>query len=284
MFISPMLLEEEREEPFDDDRYIFEPKIDGHRMILSLVDGKVQMYTQHHNSCTRQYPELFNVPVKPGFDVVLDGEVGYLNPDTCRFEFETLMERFKLSKEPKIREGRLRLPVKYFVFDILFAGGVDVRSWPLIERKALLDEMLTENEFYKKVMRVNRDGSALFDAIKTLSLEGIVGKRKDSPYISGLNDQWLKVMNYQYENVPIIGYRKKHFALLAQMNDEAPDRIELALPGVLRRDFHKAAEEIRTGEDRHFVYIQPQIRARLRYRNWNKSGLLRLPEFVDFVV
>ncbi|MCQ6559739.1 ATP-dependent DNA ligase [Paenibacillus mendelii] len=283
MFITPMLLEE-REEPFDDDRYIFEPKIDGHRMILSLIDGKVQMYTRHHNNCTRQYPELFNVPVKPDCDVVLDGEVGYMNPETGRFEFEHLMERFKQSKEPKIREGRLRLPVRYFVFDVLFAGGEDVRSWPLVERKALLEEILTENEFYKKVMRINRDGSALFDVIKSLSLEGIVAKRKDSRYVSGPSDGWLKVMNYQYENVPIIGYRKKHFALLAQINDGTPGRIELSLPAVLRREFHRAANEIQTGEDRHFVYIQPQIQARLRYRNRNHNGMLRLPEFVDFVV
>ncbi|UVI28601.1 ATP-dependent DNA ligase [Paenibacillus spongiae] len=283
MFISPMLLEEQ-EEPFDDDRYLFEPKIDGHRMIVSLMNGKVQMYTKHNNICTGQYPELFHVPVKPGCDVVLDGEVGYMNPDTGLFEFDTLLERFKQRKGPKILEGRLKWPVRYFVFDILHADGADVRGLPFVERMALLDDILTENEYYKKIIRVNGRGKVLFEAIQQLNLEGIVAKRKDSLYASGQTAGWMKIMNYQYENVPIVGYRKKHFALLGQVTDQPEGRIELAMPAVLRRSFHSTAKGMITGEDRNYIYMEPQIRACIRYRSKNKNGLPRAPEFVDLII
>jgi len=57
MFISPMLLETVQA-AFSDDNYIYEPKIDGHRLILSHINGQTRLYTRHNNDCTRQYPEL----------------------------------------------------------------------------------------------------------------------------------------------------------------------------------------------------------------------------------
>ena len=92
MFIQPMLLGK-REEPFDDDRYVFQPKIDGHRLILSRTSGHVRLYTRHNNEVTRQYPELHNVPVDGCADIVLDGEVARLD-ETGWVDFEAIMERF----------------------------------------------------------------------------------------------------------------------------------------------------------------------------------------------
>jgi DNA ligase-1 len=57
MFISPMLLET-AVGPFSHSEYIFEPKVDGHRLIYSQQSGNVRLYTRHNNDCTQQYPEL----------------------------------------------------------------------------------------------------------------------------------------------------------------------------------------------------------------------------------
>ncbi|MGG1600355.1 ATP-dependent DNA ligase, partial [Paenibacillus naphthalenovorans] len=57
MFISPMLLAT-APEAFSHEDYVFEPKIDGHRLILSRTGGQTRLYTRHNNDCTRQYPEL----------------------------------------------------------------------------------------------------------------------------------------------------------------------------------------------------------------------------------
>ncbi|OKP92272.1 hypothetical protein A3842_02550 [Paenibacillus sp. P3E] len=78
MFISPMLLQTAAG-PFSNSNYIFEPKIDGHRLIYSQQDGKVRLYTRHNHECTRQYPEL-QIPLSD--DVILDGEVACVDPAT----------------------------------------------------------------------------------------------------------------------------------------------------------------------------------------------------------
>jgi DNA ligase-1 len=58
MFIAPMLLETAKSS-FDSPDHIFEPKIDGHRLILSRQNGLTRLYTRHNNDCTRQYPEMY---------------------------------------------------------------------------------------------------------------------------------------------------------------------------------------------------------------------------------
>lgn len=282
MFIQPMLLEK-IEKPFDDARYIFEPKIDGHRLLLTLTNGVVQLYTRHGNDVTKQYPELHNVPVNCP-DIVLDGEVAYTNPTTGAIEFETVMERFRLNKAPKIREAMKRLPVQYYVFDVLSVNNKDVRGKTFLERRSILNEVLTENNYYRKVLQVDGTGVALFETIKDHQLEGIVAKRKDSRYVSRRSSNWQKIINYQYAEVVIAGYRKNQFGWLAHYEGQSVGIIELAVPTAHKKAFFNVAKSIVTGEDRDYVYLQPQIKAKVRFRNWYKSGMLRTPEFVDFVL
>lgn len=282
MFISPMLLEK-REAPFNDERYLFEPKIDGHRLILSLQNGSVRLYTRHNNDVTQQYPELHSVPVNAS-SVVLDGEVAYVNPDTGAVEFETVMERFKMAKDTRIRAASAKLPVHYFVFDVLRYNGEDIRHRPLVDRKLLLDEILANNSFYSRVIHVDGSGSSLFNLIQERGLEGIVAKRKDSVYVGRRSSDWLKIINYQYADVEISGYRKDQFGWLASHGGRPAGLIELAVPSMHKKAFYGVAKTIMTGEDKNFVYVQPRIKARVRFRNWTKGGLLRNPEFVDFIV
>ncbi|TCM89619.1 DNA ligase-1 [Paenibacillus sp. BK033] len=281
MFMAPMLLEK-REQPFEDERFIFEPKIDGHRLILSYSDGSVRLYTRHNNEVTRQYPELHDVPIDAD-EAVLDGEVAYVNPQTGAVEFETVMERFMMTKPQRINDGRTRLPVHFFAFDILRYNGEDVRNQPLTERKALLDAILTNTAHFSRVLSVDGSGIALFNTIKERKLEGIVAKRKDSVYVGRRSDNWLKVINYEYADVHIAGYRKDNFGWLAHYNGRPAGIIELAVPAAHRKAFYGVAQSIVTGEDHEYVYVQPRIKARVRFRNWTKKGYLRTPEFVSFV-
>lgn len=72
---------EKRESPFNDNRYVFEPKIDGYRMIISIQNRDVRLYTCHHNDVTRNYPELLDVAIADDSDAVFDGEVVYQSGD-----------------------------------------------------------------------------------------------------------------------------------------------------------------------------------------------------------
>jgi len=282
MFIEPMLLEK-IEKPFNDARYIFEPKIDGHRLILTLTNGVVRLYTRHGNDVTKQYPELHNVPVNC-HDVVLDGEVAYTNLSTGAVEFDSVMERFRTTKAMKIRDIMKRLPVHYYVFDVLSINNEDIRSRPLLDRKAILNEILTENNYYRKVLQVDGAGVALFETIMAHQLEGIVAKRKDSRYVSWRSNDWQKIINYQYADVVIAGYRKSQFGWLAHYDGRPVGVIELAVPAAHRKAFYKISQNLVLSEDRNFIYLQPRIKARVRFRNWHKSGMLRSPEFVSFVL
>jgi DNA ligase-1 len=283
MFIAPMLLEK-REKPFDDERYIFEPKIDGHRLILSMENGIVRLFTRHNNEVTRQYPELHNVPIEDNSDVVLDGEVACLNPESGSIEFEMVMERFMKKKPMTIMEAVARQPVHYFVFDILRYKGEDLRGLPLLERKKILEKVLTANNFISPLMRVDDTGVLLFKAIQQKKLEGIVAKKKGSKYVGRRDASWIKIINYTYAEVQIAGYRKNQFGWLLKYQEKAVGVLELAVPSSHKKAFYGVSKGLVTGEDRAFVYVEPSIKARVRFRNWTRAGMLRTPEFVDFVI
>ncbi len=283
MFIAPMLLEK-KETPSDDERYLFEPKIDGHRLILSMENGIVRLYTRHNNEVTRQYPELHNVPIEVNTDVVLDGEVACLNPENGLIEFELIMERFMKKKPMAIMEAAVRQPVHFFVFDILRYKGEDLRGKPLMERKMLLEKVLSANNFMSPLMRVDDTGISLFEAIREKKLEGIVAKKKNSKYVGRRDANWIKIINYNYAEVQIIGYRKNQFEWLLQHRGRNVGVLELAVPSSHKKAFYGVSKGLVTGEDRNFVYVQPNIAARVRFRNWTRAGMLRTPEFVDFVV
>jgi DNA ligase-1 len=283
MFLPPMLLEK-RENPFDDERYLFEPKIDGHRLILSMENGDVRLFTRHNNEVTMQYPELNNVSVEDNSDVVLDGEVACLNPDSGSIEFEMVMERFMMKKPMRIQEAVIRQPVHFFVFDILRYKGEDLRSLPLIERKMLLEQVLSANNFISPLMRVEDTGVSLFEAIREKQLEGIVAKKKTSKYVGRRDANWIKIINYTYAEVKIVGYRKNQFGWLLQHRNRAVGILEFAVPSSHKKAFYGVAKALVTSEDRDFVYIEPKLNARVRFRNWTRAGMLRTPEFVEFII
>lgn len=89
-FLPPILLTK-REEPFDDPRYLFEPKIDGHRQELSVQDGHLSLFTRHETLYTPQYPELYDLTLANVSDALLVGEVARMDPVTGAVYFESIM-------------------------------------------------------------------------------------------------------------------------------------------------------------------------------------------------
>ncbi|MFC5402950.1 ATP-dependent DNA ligase [Cohnella soli] len=284
MFFEPMLLEK-RESPFDDERFLYEPKIDGHRNILSM-DGKVRLFTRHHNDVTSQYPELHDVPIDDTTDLVLDGEVACLDQETGTIDFGLIQQRSKMQKDIAIRQAMIQQPVHYYVFDILRYRGRDLRALPLTERKQILQQVLKPNQYFSNVMSVPGTGIALFDVIREKQLEGIVAKRKTSKYVGRRSSSWIKIINYAYDIVQISGYRKNQFGWLLSKHGRYVGFLEYStlVPENHRRAFYSKAQGLITREDQDFVFLDPRINARVRFRNWTRAGMLRTPEFVDFVV
>ncbi|WP_150274270.1 ATP-dependent DNA ligase [Paenibacillus tepidiphilus] len=286
MFISPMLLQT-AQGPFSHSNYIFEPKVDGHRLIFSQQMGNVRLYTRHDNDCTRQYPEL-QLPFEE--DIILDGEVACVNPATGVSDFEAVMSRFQARRPDKIQQLKATLPVYYAIFDVLQYRGQDLRSLPLMQRKQILAGLKLPSGSFGIVPFVESAGEALFEQIEVRGMEGVVGKRKNSVYETGRRSYaWQKVINWTYAEVYITGYRKQEFGWLAAVPSPSGKLrpagiIEFGASPLHKQAFRGVAGQLVTGEDKEFVHLEPRVRAKVRMRNWTKSGMLRSPVFTEFVI
>jgi DNA ligase 1 len=225
------MLLQRSEQPFDDELYITELKLDGIRLILSKFDNKVQLYTRHNNEVTAKIPELLSIDIPNG--TVLDGEI--IVTDTAgKQDFVAMMSRFQ-SKCNILIDGTL----SYAVFDIIQYSGQSLTGRTLLERKQLLEDVIEQNtSLITKVKFLEGHGSAYFELVQQQGLEGIVLKRKDSHYEVGKRSQaWLKVINYQYEDVLITGLRKGEFGLLLSFLDGKPAGVMEFMPQVKRSTY-----------------------------------------------
>lgn len=285
MFISPMLLETVPG-PFSHSDFIFEPKVDGHRLIFSQQSGNVRLYTRHNNDCTRQYPELV-LPFDS--DIILDGEVACTDPETGLDDFEAVMSRFSTRQHSKVQQLTRTLPVTFAIFDILQYKGQDLRKLPLMERKAILHSLSLPSSSFGVVPHIEGAGKELFAQIELMGMEGVVGKKKDSQYSSIRSREWRKVINWSYADVFITGYKKAEFGWLASVRDTSG---KLRPAGIIehgpspnhKQAFRGVCQQLVTGEDKDHVYLEPKVQARVKMRNWTKSGLLRIPVFIEFIL
>lgn len=285
MFISPMLLAT-APSPFSHSDYIFEPKVDGHRLIFSQDAGTIRLYTRHNNDCTSQYPEL-HLPFAD--DIILDGEIACVDPETGISDFESVMTRFQAKKADKIQQLTKTLPVTFVIFDILHFKRQDLRELPLMERKAILSTLELPSPSFGVVPYIEGAGEDLFEQIRSWGMEGMVGKRMKSKYVSKRSESWKKVINWSYAEVLLTGYRKDEFGWLTAIMDGSgklqPTGIIEHGPGPIeKKAFYGVSKGIISGEDKNFVYLEPRIRAEVKMRNWTKSGLLRSPVFNKFLL
>ena len=273
MFISPMLLHKS-ELPFNDDSFITELKLDGFRTIWTKFENKVKIYTRHNNEITSMFPELVNLPLPNG--TVLDGEI-IVTDNQGRPDFEAVMERFKSRKSGH--------NISFSVFDIIYFNGEKITNFPLIERKEILEEVIPEDTpLLNKVKWIEGSGVQYFELIKQHDLEGIVQKKANSKYqINKRSHDWLKVINYKYDNVYISGLRKDEFGLLLNFeNGKYAGLMEFVTPQG-RKEFYKQYRDFIVEENDKYIYLNPQLKAKVKYRNLTKNGLLRIPSFVEWL-
>lgn len=281
MFVSPMLLRK-IDEPFDDNQWLSELKLDGIRFLYSSMEG-VKFYTRHNNEVTDRFPELNSNEIPKG--TILDGEIIQADSEG-KPDFEELMSRFQTKNLNKIKSLSQGKPITYCVFDIIYHQGKKVTNLPLVERKALLDEIIPDGlPRITKTLSIEGKGKALFRSIQEQNLEGVVLKKKDSKYEIGKRSAfWLKVINYQYTTVSITGFRKLEFGWLLQFQDGRPAGILELVPTEARKAVYQVSRMVPVKETKDFVYFpNDSLQCRIKYRTLTKSGMLRIPVFIDFV-
>ncbi len=180
-FVEPQLAEL-LEKPPSGSGWVHEIKFDGYRMQLRIQRGEASLLTRSGLDWSAKFPEIVAAGAKLA-DGIIDGEVVALDAEGAP-SFSALQAAISDGKTSKLI---------YFAFDRLFTGEGDLRSLPLAERKASLEEMLkAAPATIRYVEHFGTDGASVLDSASRMGLEGIVSKRLDAPYRSGRSDSWGK--------------------------------------------------------------------------------------------
>lgn len=263
------------DEPIDND-WLTELKFDGIRLILSKHDGTTRLYTRHKTEITNRFPELCANEIDDG--TILDGELIVLN-DEGQPDFELVMSRFRSSKTTPL------LPVQFVVFDIIKHKHTWTTALPLIQRKEILSKVLRPHPHMTEIKWIEGQADAYFAAVKDRELEGIVIKNPTSTYkINKRSDDWLKVINYQYTQGLITGYRKDEFGLLLESFEGESWGVMEHMPIKSRREFYKLTKLQTVNESKNFVHLETPFPCKIRYRHKTSKGYLRIPTFVDWLI
>lgn len=190
---------------FDDDRWAFEPKLDGVRAI-AYCDEATRLMSRNGADVTVAYPELHKVHERlVALDAVLDGEIVVM--DEGRPSFERLQSRMHVRNEREIQRLSRQLPVSYVVFDLLYLDGRSLVGEPYADRRRQLEATLVPTGSVQLATAVRGQGIALYQAAETRGLEGIVAKRLASTYEPGRRSQsWLKVKTVRDADLVIGGW------------------------------------------------------------------------------
>lgn len=184
-FIPPQLPRLVTDPPPEDGRWIHEMKFDGYRMQAHLKNGIASFYTRNALNWSNSFPHLVKELEKLKLDdAIFDGEIVALDEEG-KSHFQKLQNSLKSKRDTGLI---------YYIFDILYLNGKDLRSLPLLERKKLLKKVLKKSAKNIVLSEHFETTAADFFAVSCEhQLEGIISKQADAPYSSGRNDLWVKV-------------------------------------------------------------------------------------------
>ena len=194
---APELCRTSATAPAGDD-WLHEVKWDGYRMLATVAQGKVRLWSRNAIEWTQKLPEIVaaiaNLKLK---SAQFDGELVALRDE--RDDFNALQGR--LSAEN-------RVPAVLVLFDVLHLNDRSLRELPLIERKRVLSELLDESP--QELLRFSEHqvghGKEVFAAAVRAKREGIVSKRVDSTYVGSRNGDWVKVKTRPSDEFVVIGF------------------------------------------------------------------------------
>ncbi len=171
--------------PPDSADWVHEIKFDGYRMQMRVEGGKARLLTRRGLDWTERFPEIAREGDRLP-DCLLDGEIVALDGDGVA-DFSALQQALSEHKTAAL---------VFFLFDVLYAGGRDLRPEPLRARKDILEALLRRHAAkltrLRFVSHFASAGEAVLNAACRMHLEGVISKRLDAPYRSGRSDSWTK--------------------------------------------------------------------------------------------
>ncbi|AZE67016.1 ATP-dependent DNA ligase LigD phosphoesterase module /ATP-dependent DNA ligase LigD polymerase module [Pseudomonas synxantha] len=274
--------------------WLYEIKFDGYRMLARIRDGEVRLFTRNGNDWTERLPRqvkaLEALKLK---DSWLDGEVVSLNADGLP-DFQALQNAFDIGRS---------LDIVYYLFDAPFLDGQDLRNVAVEERRAALKAALSGSR--SKLLRFSEAFAAnqrdIFESACDLALEGVIGKRAGSLYVSSRSADWIKLKCRLRQEFVIVGYtrpqgsRSGFGALLLAVNDDNglvyAGRVgtgfdQAALKSIyakltaLERKTSPLEKPLTSAQARGVHWVEPTLVGEVQFTEWTREGVVRQAAFL----
>lgn len=271
--------------------WAFEIKYDGYRAIAYLAKGTVRLVSRNGLSFHERFGSICHALASlPVTSAILDGEVCSLDAlGHTRFEALQGVDRDRSHRE-----------LVYFVFDLLWIDGEDLRGLPLEARRARLERLLPQTGAgtVRRSERIEGDGRAFLEAARELGLEGVIAKRVDRPYRGGRSTEWVKLKVDRREELVIVGAtppkgsRQRFGALLLATGSREglrfAGKVGTGFDTRTLEDLHERMRPLRVDRPpvidppriRGALWVRPELVAEIRYTEWTADGKLRHPTFL----
>jgi bifunctional non-homologous end joining protein LigD len=264
------------------ERWVHEIKFDGYRVQVHLRDAAVKVFTRRGNDWTNRFRKIASDAwhINAG-SVIIDGEV-VVPATNGTTDFSVLQNELKGGSKK----------IVLVAFDLLFLNGYDLRSMPLVERKAALKKIIADTDVqFSESFEI--DGPEMFKHACGVGLEGVVSKVRDSRYVSGRTNAWVKKTCAQRETLPIAGFALKenkfdgvyvgrlkgNDLVYAGKVDHGFDAVsakdlQARLKPLIRKTQPYAKRIAHKG-----VWVEPSLSAEIEYRAKSAEGKVRHPFF-----
>lgn len=269
----------------------FEIKFDGYRILTRILDGEVRCFTRNGHDWTDKLPEQVAAVSALGIENGwLDGEMVVPNENGLP-DFQALQNAFETQRSGNIL---------YYVFDLPYLNGVDLRSTALEQRREVLAALLSKSP--SRLLRFSDDfeeaPEALLNSACQMQMEGLIGKRVGSEYRSRRSDDWIKLKCQRRQEFVVVGYtapkgaRAKFGALLLALYESSSG--ELRYAGKVGTGFSEstlnsihgrlqpletkapAVANPPTGADARGVYwLKPVLLAEIAFAQITQDGIVR---------
>lgn len=245
------------DEPFDDPGWQYEVKWDGYRALAFINKGEVELLSRNNKTFNEKFYPIRDTLKGWNINAVVDGEILVLN-DKGVSNFGNLQNWRSEA------DGDL----VYYVFDLIWYDGKNLTDLTLVERQAILKDILPTNDDSIRLSTVfNANGKEFFDAAEKMGLEGIIAKKQDSTYSADIRSkEWLKIKVHKRQEVVIAGFTK---------NEDTVKKFSSLLLGVYENGVLQYVGKVGTGfTDK----LQNEMMAKFKPLITDKSPFSEIPD------
>jgi bifunctional non-homologous end joining protein LigD len=282
---------------FSDPAWVFERKLDGERCLAFADDSGIRLMSRNQRDIASTFPDIAAALAaqltSPG--QIMDGEIVAFSGSATRFA--QLQQRMGVAHPSASLISTV--PVFYYIFDVMYAHGLDVRPLPQLERKQILLELLSFDDPLHYTEHRERDGERYFEQACRDGWEGLIAKRAAAPYRGGRTRDWLKFKCENAQEFVIGGYtdpqgaREGLGALLLGYYDADgkltyAGKVGTGFSDSVLRQLHSTLSGLERdspafGRGRlprtRVHWVEPRLVAQVAFSEWTTDGQLRHPRY-----